>query len=162
MPKPPPRKAPIAIGYDGNAPRAVKLRDLAGSGKRDLSVVMCLSRWHRLCIKGGIDSRQLQAIERLERDWHSSKLISYSSASTERGSTTSTGPQDSKLDAMLRKDRALDAISVKVSKQARRVVVLAVIDSVPLKQIGKACNIGRDKAIRLFREGLEVLVNHYG
>ena len=104
-------QAPNKVGFDGNVSRTVRLRDIAGASKRDLRVVMRPSRWQEQYLRGFISSRQLSAVERLERDWHSSKLISYSSASAARGSSSGSRPVDSKIDAMLRKNNALHYIS---------------------------------------------------
>jgi hypothetical protein len=154
-------QAPNKVGFDGNVSRTVRLRDIAGAGKRDLRVVMRPSRWQEQYLRGFISSRQLSAVERLERDWHSSKLISYSSVSAARGSSSGSRPVDSKIDAMLRKDNALDAIALAAGKQARKIVVLTIIENLSFAAAGRACKIERHKAAQIFHDGLEVLVNHY-
>ena len=154
-------QAPNKVGFDGNVSRTVRLRDIAGAGKRDLRVVMRPSRWQEQYLRGFISSRQLSAVERLERDWHSSKLISYSSASAARGSSSGSRPVDSKIDAMLRKDNALDAVALAAGKQARKILVLTIIENLSFAAAGRACKIERHKAAQIFHHGLEALINHY-
>lgn len=150
-------------GYDGDAPEIVELRDTVGKGKRQTFAIVKPGVWGKRLKAGVIKPYHLEAVAKLESDWHAGMLITLSSSSAGGGGTVHNRPSDAKLDAMTRVTRAKEALERQDNGPLMwGAIKHTVIDGYDyhLTRQKLRCNMGR--VTKLVRLGLDALSRHYG
>jgi len=150
-------------GYDGDAPEIVLLRDVAGQGKRASYAVVKPGVWGKRLRRGIIKPHHLEAVAKLESDWHASMLITMSSSAGGGGGTSHNRPSDAKLDAMTRVTRAKEALERQDNGPLMwGAVKHTVIDGYDYRLTRQKLRCNRARVAKLVRLGLDALSRHYG
>ncbi len=121
------------IGFDGNAPEFIPIRDITGKGKRgqiDGIVNVRVDRLEWLLSRQMIDTVQHSAGRRLQGDTERATLVSYASLEGRSGGSGTNRLSDVKCDAIARRNAAQGHVGA----SGWRILDLVVLENANLAQ----------------------------
>lgn len=150
-------------GYDGNPPKFLPVRDLAGKGKRKLAGVYNANtdRLGWLEARRRISPTQLAAGRRLQHDWQQSQVGDYcalSGATMVRGGHHGSWLPDAKLDAQARHGAAMRLLG----HSGRVIVDRVVLQNIPMATAEAIMGLPEGGGIGALTVALDTLAAHYG